>query len=274
MEKINTFVIPHLNNPRLRITLESIRRNTPPNFNIILIDANPDGYQPVDDLVDVHIRTRNLGFAKAMNTGIRLTDTKYVSCWNDDSECINPRWWDGVIDTFNKYQTALGVNPSSPRNPRASGDIPVNYPGVEYKPDFDDKEYDELIEKYGQGHVIDGICIFATVFDREKLDLVKGTIPGKCWFDELFFPGGGEDYDLNRRANLTKIPENDMKGYRMLGTGFSFIWHWWYSTKHPDTGIAGVKHCGSTFDDKWGAGADLYGRNGKMEIPNNIIKEL
>jgi glycosyltransferase involved in cell wall biosynthesis len=273
MNKINTFVIPHLNNPGLRTTLESIRRNTPPNFNIILLDFNPEGYQQVDDLVDIHIRTKNLGFAKAMNTGIRLADTKYVSCWNDDAEGINKKWWDGIEETFKRYGTALGVNPSSPRNPRCSGCEPINHPGIEYKPDFNDEEYDNLIKEVSKGHIIDGICTFATVFDMDKMDKVFGCIPGKCWFDEKFFPGGGEDYDLNRRAYMTKIPDNDMKGYRMLGTGLSFVWHWWYMSKSPQSGVAGVKYS-STFNEKWGSGADIYGRVGKEEIPLNEIRSL
>lgn len=272
MVYINTFIIPHNNYKGLKTTLESIRRNTPPNFKIILIDQNPK-YQEVDDLVDLHIFTngKNLGFAKCMNMGIRLADTEYVTCWNDDCECINKKWWDGIIETFDRYETALGVNPSSPRNPRASGAEPIDE--WEYKPDFSDEEYDRLVKEHGKGHILDGICIWGTVFRRDRLEKVAGAIPGKCWFDEYFYPGGGEDYDLDRRAYMSKNEDNKLRGYRMLGTGLSYCWHWWYSTKN-EKGVAGVKHCGTAFADKWGTDASIYGQGGRQTIPTNIIRPL
>lgn len=257
METINTFVIAHLNNPNLRKTLESIRRNTPPNFRIVLVDQNPV-YQDYGDLVDMHIRAKQLGFAKAMNTGIRMADTKYVSCWNDDCECINPKWWDGIIETFNRYETAVGVNPSSPRNPGSPGGECVDE--WEYKPDFSDEEYDRLVKEHGKGWVIDGICTYATVFDKEKLDKVKGVVPGKAWYDEYFFPGGGEDYDLNRRAYMTSM--------RMLGTGLSYVWHWWYGSNN------GKCNFSYGFNDKWGADATIMGAGGSQEVPMNIVKPI
>lgn len=274
MEKINTIIVPLLNYEGYRKTLESIRKHTPPNFYLIAIDQWQEPRQDINDLVDLHIITggKNLGYAKCFNTGIRLSDTKYVSIWNDDCECINKRWWDGVQETFDKYETALCVNPSSPRNPRAAGEAPINAPGVEYKEEFSEEEYDKLLEA-GKGHVIDGICMFATIFDREKLNKVAGTVPGS-WMDEWFYPGGGEDYDMNRRAYLTRNEDNNLRGYRCLGTSLAFVWHWWYSTKRTSDGVAGVKHCGNQWPDKWGIDADIYGKTGKQLVPHNIIRPL
>lgn len=272
--KINTFVVVHLNYDGLEKTLASIRKNTPPNFNIILIDQNTEYRKEADKYVDLHIFTngKNLGFAKAMNMGIRLSDTKYVSLWNDDCECINAKWWEGVEETFKRYSTALGVNPSSPRNPRAAGAEPIN-PFIEYKEEFTEEEYDRMVAELGKGHVIDGICMFATVIDREKLEKVGGVVPG-CWLDEYFYPGGGEDYDLNRRAYMTRNEDNRLGGYRMLGTGLSFVWHWWYSSRRTSDNVAGVKHCGTAFNDKWGIDSDIYGRKGIQFIPDNKIRDL
>jgi len=279
MEKCNTFIVPHNNYTNVRKTLESIRKHTPPNFNIIFINQSGED-KNVKDLVDIYIDTngKNLGYAKAFNTGIRLSDTKYVTIWNDDAECINLKWWDGVIETFNRYSTtALGVNPGSPRNPRASGEEPVNNMGIDYKDEFSEEDYNLMLEK-GQGHVIDGICMFATVFDREKLNKTAGVIPGS-WMDEWFYPGGGEDYDLNRRGYLTKNEENGFRGYRCLGTNLSFIWHWWYQTRRMSDNTAGVKHCGNQWNDKWGTtedggNVDLYGKLGNQVVPMNKIRTL
>lgn len=266
------FIVPHLNYDGVRKTLESIRKHTPAENlgKIFFIDQNPE-YQKVDDLVDLHIFTngKNLGYAKSFNTGVRLSNANYVAIWNDDCEVINKRWIEGIDETFKRYGNALCVNPASPRNPRASGDEPINNMGIDYKEEFSEEDYD-LMLKGGKGYIIDGICMFATIFNRNKLDQVAGTIPG-VWMDEWFFPGGGEDYDMNRRAYMSKNQDNEFRGYRCLGTNLSFVWHWWYSTKRDD-GVAGVKHCGNQWPDKWGIDADIYGKNGKQIVPNNIIR--
>jgi glycosyltransferase involved in cell wall biosynthesis len=278
--KINTFIVPTTNYDGIKKTLESIRKYTPPNFYIYLIDQREKYLEGVDDLVDLHIYTngKNIGYAKAFNTGIRLSDTKYVTIWNDDCECINLRWWEGIEETFRRYSTtALGVNPSSPRNPRASGDMPVNNMGIDHKEEFTEEDYDSMIEQ-GKGHIIDGICMFATVFDRAKLDKVIGVLPNKAWMDEWFYPGGGEDYSLNRQGYLTKNEENGFRGYRCLGTNLSFVWHFWYSSRRMSDGVAGVKHCGNQWSDKWGTvdggNIDLYGKTGGDNVPMNIIRPL
>ncbi len=274
-------MMPHNNYVGVRKSLESLRKHTPPENlgQVIFIDQSKE-YQQVDDLVDLHIFThgRNLGYAKCFNIGCRLSDAKYVFLLNDDVEFINKRWVDGIVETFERYKdTALAVNPSSPRNPKGSGEEPVNNMGIEYKDEFPESDYDLMLEK-GGGHIIDGICMFATVFDRAKLNKTAGVIPG-AWMDEWFWPGGGEDYDLNRRAYLTKNDENKFRGYRCLGTGLSFIWHWWYSTRRQSDGIAGVKHCGNQWVDKWGTdenggNVDLYGKLGRQTVPDNIIRPL
>ena len=274
MEKILTIIVPHNNYANVRKTLESIRKHTPPIFNIIFINQSGED-KDVKDLVDLYIDTngKNLGYAKCFNLGVRMSDTKYVAIWNDDAECINIKWWDGIIETFQRYDTtALCVNPSSPRNPKGSGEEPVNNLGIDYKEEFTDEDYELMMEKGGK-HIIDGICMFATIFDREKLNKVAGVVPG-AWMDEWFYPGGGEDYDMNRRAYMTKNDENNLKGYRCLGTGLSYIWHFWYSTKRVKDGIAGVKHCGNQWGDKWGENPDIYGKTGNQLVPNNIIRPL
>lgn len=279
--KLNTFVFLHLNNPMVRRALETLRKNTPPNFYVILIDQNKEK-NDYGDLVDVHIRTRPLGFGKAANTGIRLADTKYVTVCNDDIEFLHPKWWDSVMNVFERYgEQCLAVNPSSPRNLDGGG-IPTDHDDKRFhhKEEWTEAEYDEMVKEVGKGYIIDGICTWATVFDKERLNLVKGTIPDKCWFDELYF-SGGEDYDLNRRAYLTKREENGFKGYRMLGDGGSFIWHWWCETKNnlKDTpfamdGYEVFNKSTKIFKEKWGAEADIWGRDGRTEVPMNIIKQL
>lgn len=249
-------VVPTYNNPNLRKSLESLRRNTlPQNIGkVILIDQH-EKYQEVDDLVDIHVKTKPLGFCKASNTGIRLSDAPYVMVLNDDVEFLNTHWVEGIEETFNRYDTALGVNPSSYRNPGSPGGECIEE--WEHIENMTDEEYDKLVKELGKGWIIDGICTYATVFNRERLDRVKGVIPGKAWFDEYFY-NGGEDYDLNRRAY--------MSGMRMLGTGLSYVLHWWYGSND------GKCNYSNKFNEKWGADAGIMGENGLQEVPTNLIR--
>lgn len=255
-------IIPHLNYPDFQIGIDTLRRNTP-NWvinKIIFINQSEDH---VPKNVDIEIKTKNLGFAKALNTGIRLSDADYVGCLNDDVVFINNQWWNGIKETFDAYSTALCVNPSSVCDPDGLGGTKV-MEGFEYKEDYTDEEYARLLNP----GVIDGICMWFPIFKRETLDKVGGVVPGKAWFDEAFLYGGGEDYDLNRRGYLS--------GMRSLGTGKSYVYHHWHKTKHPISGQTGAKDDSATWLSKWtidGEGPDLYGQKGNKVIPINTVRE-
>ena len=49
MLKLNTFIVPTLNYDGVKKTLESIRKYTPPNFDIILIDQREKYLEEVED---------------------------------------------------------------------------------------------------------------------------------------------------------------------------------------------------------------------------------
>lgn len=260
MNKLDV-IIPHLNFADFQIGIDTLRRNTPEGVINKIIFINQSDTHEVKN-VDIEVKCKNLGFAKAMNTGLRLSDAEYIMCLNDDVVFINKNWWQGIMETFDAYSTALCVNPSSPCDPDgATGTIIKE--GFAYKEDYSDEEYAKLLTP----HVIDGICMWGPVFKRERLDQVPGVIPGKAWFDEAFFPGGGEDYDLNRRGYLA--------GMRSLGTGRSYVWHWWFKTVHPISNQTGPKDDSPTWFEKWRDGdvmPDLYGNAGKKEVPPNQIR--
>lgn len=257
MNKLDV-IIPHLNYSDFQIGIDTLRRNSPEGLinKIIFINQSID-HQPKN--VDIEVKCKNLGFAKALNTGLRLSDALYVMCLNDDVVFLNKKWWEGIEQTFNDYSTALCVNPSSVCDPDGKGGTIIRE-GFEYKEDYTDEEYNKLLTS----HVIDGICMWGPVFLRERLDQIKGVILGKAWFDERFFPGGGEDYDLNRRGYLS--------GFRSLGTGKSCVWHWWGKTKHPISGEDGAKDDSATWLGKWGKDADIYGQKGIKEVSLNLIR--
>lgn len=262
--------MPHLNYPQWHGTVKSLIRNTPEGvINRIFIIDQSDQHRLWDKQTlpaVTMIHTKNLGFAKAMNTGIRLSDAPYVMCLNDDVTFINKRWWYGIESTFRDVPNALCVNPGSICDPDGAGGKTI-MAEFDHKDDYDDDEYTRLLQTKGGGW-IDGICMWAPVFKREMLDKVPGVIPGKAWFDERFYPGGGEDYDLNRRAFLSNM--------RCLGTNLAIVWHHWHGTTKSN-GSQGAHHDGGTFKEKWSTpdcdDPDVYGQRGLKEIPLNILRE-
>lgn len=280
----NTFIIPHLNNPGVHRCLDTLWKYTPQNFRVIFIDQSedPEMYEKVKDKVHLYIKSyRNLGFAKAMNYGIRLADSEYVTLLNDDVEFMNIRWWDGVMEIFQRYDSEkpqmLAVNPASMRKLSGAG-FPVDDPDFPYKESWTDEEYDAMIKKEGGGNprgiVVDGITPWCTVFHRDGL-LNLGL------FDETFYPGGGEDYDLQNRA-YHKGKRGLIERYRCVGTSTSMCWHWWCTTKVTQDAFRTYENASNIYKDKWGTpdcdNPYPNGSQGKtleqLTLPEYVIKPL
>jgi len=278
--KTNTFVIPHLVRPELiERCVDSIWKFTPENFKIIVIDQNAleDILDRMKGKVHLYIKAyRHLGFSKAMNTGIRLIDTDYITILNDDVEFIDNRWWQGVMDQFEVMPKAGAVNPSAPYN-NLNGENSVNPVVAEYldsaePTQFSQKAYEALTgdkapEIYGRlmgEGVLDGICTFCTVIPKKVMDEI-GLL------DEKFYPGSGEDYDFNARCFI--------RGYRVIGTERAWVWHWWLSTK-KELGKLDEKlwlHAPrwNNLNEKWGGKFNLYGHDLTVkDIPPTTIVEL
>jgi len=236
----NTFIIPVLRSDYINKCVETLYKFTSGNFKVIVIDQTISG---LPDIKGVHLRIRphrNLGFAKACNEGIIHAlhwKSEYITCWNDDVECIHKDWWQGIIDTFNMSSTneILAVNPESIRIPLwGYGRPPDQYVEVvDYKDNFTDEDYaflckgdfshlktkyPDLPETFPSSYVgvCDGIAAWGPVFKRKHFELIG------LW-DERFYPGGAEDYDMMTRIYSRK--------YRAVSTRKSWVWHWWGKSK-------------------------------------------
>jgi GT2 family glycosyltransferase len=235
----NTFIFNPVRPDYIYRALETLYKYTDmTNNRVIVIDQTKNGLK-LDSKVHMVIRPhRNLGFAKSMNEGIIHAlhwGSQYITCANDDIEYMNSKWWNGILETFENFKDrALAVNPECPRIPlwgygRPHGEY-VDLVG--YKNEFTNSDYEFLLngdfakikeeqklpatfpEK--KSGVTDAIATWHTTFKAEFFDLVG-------LFEERYYPGGGEDYDLNARAYRDN--------YRMLGTTKSWVWHWWGSSK-------------------------------------------
>lgn len=236
----NTFVIPVLRSDYVGKCIETLYKYTSHiNFKVIVIDQTTSG---LPDIKGVHLKLRphrNLGFSKACNEGIIHAlhwKSEYITCWNDDVECIHKDWWQGILDTFkmNTENEILAVNPESVRIPLWGYGQDGKYAEIiNYKDEFTDADYkllldghfDHLKEEYAdlpktfplEYHgVCDAFAAFAPVFKRKHFELIG------LW-DERFYPGGAEDYDM-----MTRIYS---KGYRAVSTRGSWVWHHWGKSK-------------------------------------------
>lgn len=283
-----SIVVPTIGYASLKRSLETFRRYSPQDTKIIVIDQATEpvlNQKDINELTDVYVHVyRALGFAKAMNMGIELSDTRYVCCANDDVELIHPGWWNGVRYWFDSDPKVMGVNPASVKGySNESDNLPCDCPGQRdpvngncpvcrsYKEEYTDDDYWYLMSPHTLKSCptpninptmrLDGCMTWFTVFDREKFDQIKNN---GCWFDEHFYPGGGEDYDL-----MCRIYD---AGYRLNGVFNSWAYHHWSSTvkKNPPKVIESLRwnRLEGKEGSKWGSNWDGYGRKDKsIPIP-------
>ena len=267
-------IIPIIRTDFIEKCLETLYTYTDKElFRVIVIDQTPEGvYEKIKDKVHFYIRPyRNLGFAKAANEGIihaRHWKTPFIGILNDDTEFIHKDWWNGVKEEFAQDPKILCVNPESPRVPLWGYGRPHKeyIDIIEHKDHYSDEDwnylkqgdYENILSRYQrepedllvgedgkkdwQGRisvpqafpltkrgVIDAIAMWFPIFKLEFFDNVG-------MFSEHYYPGGGEDYDLNTRGYSCAWPDeredcDENKHYRLVSTMKSWVWHWWGQSK-------------------------------------------
>ena len=289
----NTFIFTPIRTDLIERCLDTLYMHTPPNFYVIILDQTVDGLdanmrEKYPNLTYIRTpktkihHTGNLGFSKANNFAFRLVETPYFTMCNDDVEFINKKWWQGVMDTFDliSQQTpdrpAVMVNPSSTKLPDWSVGRPLgdHHYVIPYKEHYTEEEYDSLVNDQHYvnerltlmpGSVIDGVTMYCSVFMTDRFKEV-GLL------NEKFYPGSGEDYDWNCRAN--------MKGYRSVGTTKSWVFHHW-SKSVGELEAVKIKSLiqdelrWNNNNELWGENFDVWGMKDKdFKIPPIEIRPL
>ena len=172
--RLASIVVPVLNRPDLtRRCLESVVRNTTSPHELILVDNGSDeGTRRMLRGFPARVlrNPRNLGFARAVNRGIRASRGDVVVLLNSDTEV--PRGWvEGMRKAMSGRTGLVGPATDGARNgQRRAGPsrsrIPLRLP------------------------ILYGFCL---MIRREVLGDVG-------LFDPRFFPGGFEDSDYCLRA--------------------------------------------------------------------------
>lgn len=280
-----TFVIPFIRTDFILPCLETLYKYTDNNdFRVITIDQSVNGVPEVQKYSHLYIKSyRALGFAKAMNTGIRLSDTEYVCCCNDDIRFMHSSWLPEVLQEFNDKPDVFAVNPMSPKEPGWGYGYPTNYDKeyielLPYKESYTEEDYQFLLKgdfssleptlpktfPRQMSGVVDGIATWCTTY---RMDIMKSE---NMMFDERFWPSCGEDYDQGGRAYS---PIWGSKRWRMIGTMKSWVWHHWSKTKDflgelPQTKI---KPNWNNLGDLWPKGFDLWAISQELDANGNRI---
>lgn len=284
MQRQLTIIIPIITGDNIGRCLETMYKyNDPSLFYVYVIDqtGSRETQEKYEHLTHLWIRPyRNLGFSKACNTGIKLAQTPYIMLLNDDTEFMDSRWWQGILDTFEMDHHIIAASPMSPkegawgygltqenkdtwqppqeyyRDPKDPGAVIVK--GIEYKEEFTKEDYDFLLNehpRYRKDTMVDAIAMWGPVFKKSGLEKIG-------LFDEKFYPAGGEDYDMNARAYSCAWPiprdECDLEfHYRMVATTKSWIWHHWGKSKDD---ISGKDPGNKLFESRprWNANEELW----------------
>lgn len=255
---LNTIIFVPVRHDFIGKALKTLYRYTDmKSSRVIVIDQTRIGlsngckeWNEIKSLIHLYMHSyRNLGFAKANNEGIihgLRWKSKYITCCNDDVEFINKKWWKGILDTFGMYDNVYGVNPESPRIPlwgygRPHGEY-IDL--LKYQKKYSEEDYQYLLdghfenwEKKGElvsevhlpdtfplrkSGVVDAVAMWCPVFKRECFERFG-------LFDERYYPGGAEDYDMDARVYREKG--------RLLGTTKSWAWHHWGFSKDKQSEI-------------------------------------
>ena len=223
LTKINTYIIPVLNNYQGALDLiKSLKKYTPDNYYIFIINngysiSQPDTIHLIRELKkEVHLWIdpyRNLGFGKAMNTGIKLATTEFITLANDDVKVLYPEWWEEIMTKFKEDSRLGGFNPHSFCNKTAGGDRVCQY---KIKCQYTEEDIKKMKEIFKAEREYTGCCTFFTICKKAMFDEVG-------LFDESFGIGSGEDYDLMVRAAR--------KNWLIKGGSSTMIFHQWGCTK-------------------------------------------
>jgi GT2 family glycosyltransferase len=207
-----------------KLCVESLFKHTADvNYELIFVDngsTKDDTIAYLDNLKKEHknIKTiynkENLGFACANNQGIELAEGDYVLLLNNDV-ILTDGWLSRMINIA-ESDSKIGV--VAPCTNHASGRQVVTFAGTEEDDEGIQKFAKEtLLKKAGNWISVSRIIGFCMLIKREVLFKV-GVL------DEMFGPGGYEDYDYCMRVkheNYDIVIALDTFIFHIGGKGYS-----------------------------------------------------
>lgn len=198
----------------LEVCLESLQKQTYPNFEVILVDnASTDGsveflQQKYSNFARIIQNKENLGFAGGNNVGIKAAKGKYILLLNNDTE-VHERWVEELVKV-------AGENPSAGMCASKilsfyNRDI-IDVVGHLLYRDGLNRGRGRLERDVGQYDKVEEVFFpsgCAALYRREMLDDIGG-------FDETFF-AYGDDTDIGLHGRLA--------GWKCLYVPTAIVYH-------------------------------------------------
>ncbi|MDB4349449.1 glycosyltransferase family 2 protein [Omnitrophica bacterium] len=209
--------------------IESIQKNTKCPYRLILIDNNSDGETrdylrnlAEQDRSAVLIRNEeNLGFIKATNRGLGISDKPYVCLMNNDAEVT----WGWLTEMISVAESDPAIGLVNPRSKGPDKTYPRSYL----------KGSTRQSSRYLETNQCMGYCMLIKRVVLEKIG----------YLDEAYGLGGFDDTDFSKRAHIV--------GYKCVCAKDAYVFHKW----HTSFNAAGdrealVKRNEAIFFSKWG----------------------
>jgi GT2 family glycosyltransferase len=214
MKRLVSVIIPNYNGRELLPDcLNSLNKQTFKEFEVILVDNNStdDSLEFIKtnfkDIKIIQLK-KNFGFAKAINTGVKASSSKYVIFLNNDTKA-DSNYIKNLVQAAIDNPEVISINPKilnfySQDQIDGKG-IMINEVGQARSVGFGEKDLDQ----YEKEHYIFGATGGASLFKRE--DFIKVGL-----FDEDYFMYS-EEVDFAFRAQFL--------GYKSIYTPNAIVFH-------------------------------------------------
>ena len=237
---LTSIVIPvHGALPLLRECLDSLRRHTAPPYEIILIDNGSDAATKryLRSLRGVRLieNSHNLGFARAINQGMKAARGGYIAWVNSDTR-VTPGWLERLAAALRSDPELAAVGPVTNRIAGAAL-VPVPAGFVASRPALDALGEAYALKNSGQvveAHRLTGFFLL----------LRRSSVAAVGQLDERFGLGCYEDYDYCLRLRQA--------GYKLAVARDVFVYHSYHGSFASDAGHqAQLLKNRAIFIDKW-----------------------
>jgi GT2 family glycosyltransferase len=225
LEKTDIIIPTYNNLSCLKQCLDSIRVCTTSLYNIIIVDngSNLDVQKYLESQVDiVYIKKDRMNFAQAINTGLKVSTSKYVCILNDDV-IVSKNWLEKMIETCKDGIGAVGLLSNCDKSWLHNYDINIGginlLPGIhrecEIKPII--PAIYSYVSPFNEIREQNWVAFYCTLIPRETIQKV-GLL------DEQSFSNSGEDVDYCYR--IKKM------GYKIIQNFNSFVFHYGAVARH------------------------------------------
>jgi GT2 family glycosyltransferase len=181
-----------------KLCIESIVRNTEPNYEFIFIDnGSTDGtvqYLKTVQNSTIITNKENKGFAGGCNQGLKIARGKFIVLLNNDT--VVPIGWLSRMIWWLEKDPAIGI--VGPKSNMVLSEQAIQ--PVAYNP-RNLEQIEQFAAQWSKkwfrtGYKVSRISGFCMVFRKELVDIIGG-------FDQRFFPGNSEDIDFSIRTRIS-----------------------------------------------------------------------